>query len=1157
MTAEEENWSNSQSDRSRNRVLLDRRDYLKYTGTAAIGSLATTGSATAAKSVDDRSDAGRAASPTDLRVEYEHRPNNLQPDGNPPRFFWELSTDPRGTIQTAYRILVADSASALRNEDGNVWDSGRVESGQSTAIEYAGPTLDPDTTYHWIVRIWNHTGTASDWSEPSSFSTALPNTDDAWDGTWIGQASEDGRPGTDWTDYTLEMDIMVVNGAAGPFFRAQDADNFYMWQINTAQGPAPLLRPHIRANGSWQVLDPVSLEEVMGDDPHGQHRLRIDIDGDQFTTYIDGQQVDQRTDSTHAQGSIGFRQYAGGGEHGRYDNLEVTEPNGDVLFSDTFDHEYVQHFTAGTIVDGQLDLDSTGVVFLGEKRLESPLLRAETTLDGSIAEARAHVITLGYGELYINGERIGNEKLNPAWTFYGDCVLYTTHDIGDVLREGNNAIGLWLGRGWFSKSISNWNSFGAPRALMQLNITYEDGRTDAVVTNTSWRLGRGPIGENDIYDGETYDARREQSGWATPGFDDGDWNPAKESAPPGDDVKRRPQRTQPIEVTETLEPDSITKREDGHIVDFGQNHTGWVELSINGADAGDKITIKHAEILENRGTRGEDDPDDVVVDDWEMLPGGSGDIYTGNLRSADQTDVYIAKGADAEVYEPRFTYHGFRYAKVIGYPGELTADDIRSKVVHTGFEKAGSFAISSDDLQRVQESSVWSQRSLSQSLPIDCPQRNERMGWTGDAHMTARAQLFNFDTYRMFEKYMDDHDANQSPEGTQTDTIPHAYGGRPADPNWARTRVTMPWFMYLHSGDHHVLSERYEGMKKYVDYWSQTAENHIIPGEANHYGDWLAPKEAHISNDLALLNTFSHYQTTDILAQIAETLGKKDDAEQYRSRAEAIAEAFNNEFFDSTTNSYGSGDQTAYALPLFAGIVPDSREDEVVEGLVSKIRTDADGKIGTGFVGTRPLLFTLVEHGYIETAYHIVSQPEEPGWVFMVRNGATTQWERWDAPDYGPGLNSLNHRNWTLISEWFYRVLAGINIAEPGFERINITPYVVDNLDHAGGEIDTIRGTVASRWERMKTPGKARTRDGLALDVTIPGNTTATVRIPTLSGEKVRVRESGKSIWNNGHRTGRNHPGVREIRRDGDRVVVEVGSGEYQFELEQLGKARK
>ncbi|MFC6907075.1 alpha-L-rhamnosidase C-terminal domain-containing protein, partial [Halalkalicoccus tibetensis] len=434
----------------------------------------------------------------------------------------------------------------------------------------------------------------------------------------------------------------------------------------------------------------------------------------------------------------------------------------------------------------------------------------------------------------------------------------------------------------------------------------------------------------------------------------------------------------------------------------------------------------------------------------------------------------------------------------------------------------------------------------------DCPQRDERFGWTGDVHQNARADFYNFDALRYHEKWMRDHDDDQREDGTQSDAIPHAVSGPNPDPNWAKTRVIVPWHMYLHTGDERFLADRYEGMRDYVDFWHESTDAHIVPEEMAHYGDWLSVEDQR--SDPSLFGTFAHYETTDRFARIAAVLGYDDDATAYRERADAIAEAFHDEFFDPEMDSYGTGTQTTYALPLSEGIVPDEHESAVVETFVEKIRSEDDEKLQTGFIGTRPLIYTLVDYGYAELAYSIVSQPEYPGWVYMVEQGATTMWEHWDSDDQvGSGMNSLNHRPWTLISEWFYRILAGIDVGEPGFEHVEITPTVVDDLEWAEAETKTVRGVVASRWERVETPGNGRENDGLTLEATIPGNSSATVEIPTLGGNAVRVREDGKTIWNNGNQTRPAHPGIESISRDGEKVVLEVGAGEYDFELEQLG----
>lgn len=962
--------------------------------------------------------------PTNLTLKYEREPNNIEPGDSAPGFSWQIAHRGNGVRQAAYRIVVATSKAAVKNQRNLVWNSGKVTSSQMTAIPYEGEALDSNETYYWAVRVWDTRGNASQWSDTASFATGLGT--DEWKASWIG------REGPELTPISLDDAAWIWYPEGNPREEAPAETRYFRRTFELADQPVENARLAILTDGDAEFyLNGETLGNADRYETAKVFNLRPEY---QLQT---GMNV-LAAAATNDEGPAGLLAH-----------LRVQYANSDrVSYVDTRDSWKASDEAADGWTTREFDdtswssarvLGDYGVDAWGEAEVpqpldvsQSPLIRTEVKLEKPVASARVHVVMLGYGNLYINGTCFGGTALQP-WTEFDDRVLYETHNVTEALSVGSNALGLWLGRGWFSQRISNWRSYGAPRGLVQIHVTFEDGETRTVTSDESWRTARSPVRTNDIYDGETYDARKERSEWATPSYDASNWDRVDELASPAEALPAEhdedwkeafdlePRRVQPREVVQTLDPESIQQVDDGYIVDFGQNHTGWVELSIDDTDAGDTIVLRHAEILTNRGEKNEDDFDDVTVDDWEMLPDDASlDIYTGTTRAANQTDVYFAKGSGTEVYEPQFTYHGFRYVKVMGYPSELTADDICSKVVHTGFGESGSFDASNDDLVRVQENACWGQRSVSQSLPLDNPQRDERMGWTADAHMSIRSQLFNFDAYRMFAKYVADHDDNQNPEGTHTDTIPHGYGGRPADPNWGRTRITVPWFLYLHTGDERTLSEHYEGMKRYIDYWNGVAENHIVPAEANRYGDWLAPREPEINNDLALLNTFAHYQTTDLFARIAEVLGESKDARLYRERASAIADAFNRDFFDRDTNSYGSGDMTTYALPLYAGIVPDERAEAIVENLVTVIREEYDGKIGTGFVGTRPVLFTLVNHGYVETAYNMVSQPEEPGWVFMIRNGATTQWERWDAPDYGPDLNSLNHRNWTLISEWFY-----------------------------------------------------------------------------------------------------------------------------------------
>ncbi|WP_254533317.1 family 78 glycoside hydrolase catalytic domain [Natrinema gelatinilyticum] len=1088
--------SNDSPSRFTDYLPVKRREYLKYTGVLAgtalpatsVGSANTSGVLEEA-SIDD------VPAPTDLAAEYERNPTNLDPSGdNPPRLSWQLESDSRGSSQSAYRIRIASTLDILTAGDADVWDSGRVESARSTNIEFSGAPLEPDTTYYWTVRTWDENGATGEWSDPARFTTALPVDDAQWGGEWIGIN----------TDNTTSITNAAQNYPA-PLHEAETLGQSFTidGSFKTVSGRFP----------TWGADNSSVTVSLYKNGPDGTL-----ISSDRFTNIQDNAWISLEFDEPLPAGTYYFEQSESDGTVGWWSHTDDVLDGG-------------RAYEDGEPVDG----DRTIRVRQNDSTDPSPLVRTDVEFDRKIESARAHVVTLGYGELHVNGERIGNEQLNPAWTKYDDRVLYSTHDLTETVEAGRNAIGLWLGRGWYSKGkeelpsrIPSWEAFGSPRGLVQLNVTYTDGETESVTTGPSWTTTSSPITENDIYDGETYDARKEQPGWSTPGFDDGEWNPVEVVEAPSDDFELRPQRLPPITVTETLEPSSIEERDGTYLVDFGQNHAGWVELVIDGATEGDKITLEHAEVLDENGN-----------------------IVTENLRSAEATDTYIASSSEQVTYEPRFTYHGFRYVRVTGYPGALTADDIRSKVVHTGFEQTGSFACSNDDLNQVQHNAVWGLRSNAMGHPTDCCQRDERFGWTGDVHQNARADLFNFDAFRYHEKWMRDHDDDQDSDGSQSDAIPHAVDWGHSDPNWAKTRVIVPWYLYLHTGDERVLADRYEGMRDYVDFWDSNAEGNIIPASMAHYGDWLAFEPPR--SDPALFNTFAHYQTTDLFAKMAAVLGRDEDAALYREQAEAIAEAFNDVFFDSEMNSYGSGTQTTYALPLSVGIVPDKHEQAVTKNLVQKIRSEDGGKLQTGFIGTRPLLNTLVEHGHEDLAYNIVSQPERPGWVYMVRNGATTMWERWDSDDQiGSGMNSFNHRPWTLISEWFYRVLAGIDIGEPGFAHVDISPSVVTGLNWAEAETETIRGTVAAKWERTSTAGDSRSDDGLLLEVTIPGNATGTVRIPTLNGDQVRIREDGKTVWNNGNATRQTHRGVEAVSRDGDDVIIEVGSGEYSFELEQL-----
>ncbi|WP_436930837.1 family 78 glycoside hydrolase catalytic domain [Halosimplex halobium] len=1111
--------------------------------------------------MNDTADDRSQPAPTDLTVEYERAPGNVDPTDEP-RFGWRIVTDRRGARQTAYRVVVGRDRERVAAGRGDLWDSGRVDSERATSIAYGGPDLAADATYYWSVKLWTDAGETA-WAGPAEFATALAPED--WRGEWITHQPGEGDT-NGWRNRWRDPDVVAGSDTGGtgdgvdPWVQVDLGERRDLGKIELHPAdPVTVVR----------TPDDYAVTTSWDDDPLAAfgfpdaYRVEVADDPafDAATTVAevtDGSVADAESTDGQPMSAVRARTHDAGDARGRYvrvtatDLPTVTPASGDPSSADAdrrveSHDEWACFALAGLTVEGfdgtdlargsdvtassSVETDTWGredlVNGVTESRMAaaSPLLRREFDLDGAVAAARVHVAAVGYGELYCNGDRVGDGRLDPVWTDYESRVTYATHDVTDRLTAGENALGIWLGRGWFARRSAHWLADGSPRARAVLTVEFEDGRTHRLATGPDWRAAESPIVENDIYDGETYDARRERPDWAAPGADgddgdgdssagdpDADWDSATVVDAPGGTL--RPQRVESMHVVETFEPESVRDHPDGPILDFGQNLTGWVELAVERADAGDEITVRHAEALTE-----------------------AGDLSTTDLRSADATDTYVARGDARETYEPRFTYHGFRYAQVSGYPGDLDPEDVTAKAVHTAMDRRGSFDCSNDDLTQVQHNAVWGLRGNTHGIPEDCPQRDERFGWTGDAQISTRALLFNFDAVRFEEKWQRDHADAASEMGYVPDVIPDKSPEDPADPTWSVTRVMLPWYCYRHDGDLGILREHYEGMADYVDYWLSVADDGVLPGEYGKYGDWLAfentdPEEPRRGLPHDLFNTAFLYQVTGTFAKIADVLDNDADAERYRERADDVATAFRDRFFDADADEFGPGTQSSFAVPLFLGLVPDDEVDRVAANLAEKVRSDG-GKLRTGFLGTRPLIHTLAAHGYADVAYEVVSQPERPGWVYMARQGATTMWERWDSDDsVGSGMNSLNHSPFTHVSEFFYEVLAGIRVGdEPVTDHVEIAPALVDDLDWAEASVETPNGELASAWER--------TDDGYSLSVTVPWSATATVRLPDAAD--ATVRESGSSV------DGSLPDGVTETARDDGDLLVEVGAGSYEF----------
>ncbi|HUV04468.1 MAG TPA: family 78 glycoside hydrolase catalytic domain [Armatimonadota bacterium] len=743
----------------------------------------------------------------------------------------------------------------------------------------------------------------------------------------------------------------------------------------------------------------------------------------------------------------------------------------------------------------------------------APFFRFEFGLQKPVKHAQAYVAGLGYCELHLNGRKVGDRVLDPAYTTYTKRVLYSTYDVTGQVNQGRNAIGAVVGKGWYS---------GSPCLIAQLNVEFEDGTRASITTNRDWKHSLGPILDNSIYHGETYDARLQQPGWDSPGFDDSKWQPALEGYPPTE--KLSAQMIQPIRVVETIKPRKLRRLAAGAwVFDFGQNFSGWCRLTVSGP-AGTEVVLKHAEILNPNGT-----------------------INQANLRSAKATDRYILKGKEVEVYEPRFTYHGFRYVQIDGFPGRPSLGTLLGCVVHTDFPRRGAFECSDQLINKIQSNSVWGYRTNFHSIPTDCPQRDERQGWLGDAQSTSDMAFYNFDTAAAYTKYLQDIQDVQGADGRIPDTVPHVYGGNPGDPMWAGAYLFIAWDMYRHSGDGQLLGRHYEGFKRYVDMLAREAKDYILV--LDQYGDWLSPiktKEDRTPKDL--IATCAFYRSVWIAARAAEILGHPDDAKRYNDLCAKIARAFNAKFLNPATNNYGNGSQLSNAFPLYLGIVPEDRRKAVAENLVNDVMVNWKGHLSTGFVGTRLLMDVLCDEGHPDVAYTIVTQRDYPGWGYMIENGATTIWERWDLRA-GLGMNSHNHPDLGSVSGWFYRMVAGIMPRDetPGYERFDIKPFAAGDLKEAKASINTIRGPAASHWKRDES--------GISLNVIIPANSQASVWVPKLGLADVEVKEGPRAVW----RGGKFIPGVAGIDSAsdaGDWIKFEAGSGTYSFRLEPRGGAR-
>jgi alpha-L-rhamnosidase len=746
----------------------------------------------------------------------------------------------------------------------------------------------------------------------------------------------------------------------------------------------------------------------------------------------------------------------------------------------------------------------------------APYLRSEFMVAGKVQRARVYSCGLGYADISINGKRLGETtERETAYTDYNKRALYVTHDVTKELNSGNNAIGAVLGSGWYDvNDLATWNFDkaswkGDRRLLLTLVVEFADGTTtQTIVSDGNWKAATGPVQRDGIYSGEIYDARLELSGWDLPGYDDSQWKAADILPAPAGVVKAL--RCPPVRLTKTLPAVSIAEPSAGvYVADFGQNLSGHVQLSLK-APAGTTIKLRYAELIH---------PD--------------GSLNTGNIETLMnktnppqlfQTDTYICKGGGSEeVWEQRFSYSGFRFAEITGLPFAPSTSNFSSRFAHTDLESAGDFTCSDAMLNKLQQATRWSYLSNAQSIPTDCPQR-EKNGWTGDAHLAADTGLMNFRSATFYTKWLDDFADNQLSDGQVGIIVPtQGWGRGDCHPAWDSAYPFVAWDLYQYLGDLRILERHYNNIRSYVDYLTTRLEDGVIPFDS--LGDWVPWKTETPSQ---FTSTIYFYRDSQIVSQAARLLGKGDDADKYAALADATKAAFNAKWFDSTTKTYlpgppANGGQTAQAMPLHYGLVPDGSEDSVFTSLVANV--EQLGHIDTGILGAKSLLIVLTKNGLADLAYKLITNKDQPSWAWWIEQGGTTLWESW------PGGDSHNHIMFGHISNWFIQSVAGIGLdpSSPWFKNIVVKPQSFEPLTSAAAYHESPQGRIESSWKRDS--------GGFHLDVIIPPGSTATVWIPA----------SQASTVTEGNRPIATVPGIAFVKREGDSNVYMVGSGSYSF----------
>ncbi|MCL2660256.1 MAG: glycoside hydrolase family 78 protein [Acidobacteriaceae bacterium] len=1033
---------------------------------------------------------GSHAEPVHLRC--EHRENPLGIDASVPRLSWQNDSKERNWKQSAYQILVGSSEQAVINEKPDVWDSGKQMSAESVDVRYGGPKLESGKRYYWSVRVWDTKGAKLSLAPVASWDMGLLNSSD-WKADWITWKNPDEAADLEGVKW------MWVPGRDA-FHEKEKSVAVFRLSVDLSEKPEDAALYIVARGGFVATVN----GHLVGQKRHWQEFDRLDV----TNALVPGNNVIEISVDTVRLTDI---------------NLPIGFPNDPnsrsvpAAFTGFLNVRHagdaIERFTSGweAQMKGETEWKpAQAVAELNDSRLTIiPVLlpqavvqfRKVFTLEKAVKSARLYITAAGSYEARINGEKVGKDVLTPGDTDSSKRIYYQTYDVTPMLRPGANAIAALMGDGWYASPLT-WDGrayeFSPPpnRLRAQMAIEYTDGTHDVISTDSSWRAKASPILNSEIYKGETYDARLFENGWDTAHFTDDGWaNAEKSEAPEG---VLQAQIDRPPQVILHLEPKSVTKNGDAYIFDMGQNMVGWVTLRVQG-EAGTRVRMRFAEIL---------NPD--------------GSIYTKNLRDAEATDTYVLSGHGEEVYAPRFTFHGFRYVEMTGLNQAPTLKAITGDVVSSVDDKpTGSLTTSSELVNKMWKIGLWGQRGNFLSIPTDCPQRDERLGWMGDAGVFWRTGAYNFNIEAFTEKWMHDVVDAQSAKGAFTNVSPdllRSTGGRQGVPGWGDAGIIVPWTAWQQYGDTRVIRQNWDAMERWMNLIKEQSPGYLRTIDWFE-GDWLAPDNRTPKD---LLATAYWALATKMMSQMANAIGRENDAAKYDELFGNIRAAFQKAYV-SPDGHVGPGTQTAYVVALHADLLPPNLKKPAADYLAADIES-RNYHLSTGFLGTPFLLFELSGNGHSDMAYRLLMNETYPSWGYMLSKGATTWWERWNGDSGDPAMNSFNHYAFGSVMAWVYRSVAGIDTdgLHPGFREIVIRPQISnDRITSASGEYDSSYGTIKSEW---KSTGKG----AYVLTVTIPANTEGKVYLPMEANAK--ITQDGKPI---------------SPDREG---LVRIGSGTYTFE---------